>query len=350
MPTAIYETPAPLPVRKPAPFVVGPTNKTPLRPTNKLPQDVIAAARATPAEDFDASKHVCFEAPKRTYTMKEWGYENQGVSPIAGSDPFPLFTEAAVKQVRRELFSEEVLNNCQFASTFTKNQIRGYSQKIAPFAHALWKSPEVQQAVSKVAGIDLVHAFEYEIGHTNLFFSDGDETSDKANDSVGFSWHYDSFPFVCVTMLSDCSDMKGGETAVLTGDGEVLKVRGPTMGTAVILQGRYVKHAALKAIGKERISFITAFRPKSSFVKDELVLTGSRPISNQSELVYDYCTYRADILEERFREHARKLRKEQAAGVKFNPDAVREFIQEQKEMLEATLLEMVPIYDVAEAE
>jgi hypothetical protein len=30
-------------------------------------------------------------------------------------------------------------------------------------------------------------------------------------------------------MLSDCSDMKGGETAVLKGDGEVLKVRGPSM-------------------------------------------------------------------------------------------------------------------------
>ncbi|KAL6409922.1 hypothetical protein AUP68_06328 [Ilyonectria robusta] len=119
--TVAVEAPAPLPVRKPAPFVVGPTNKTPIRPTNRIPQDVIGAARATPAEEFDAKKHVCFEFPKRTYTMKEWGYENQGVSPIAGSDPFPLFTEAAVKQVRRELLSEDVLKTCQYASIFTKN-------------------------------------------------------------------------------------------------------------------------------------------------------------------------------------------------------------------------------------
>ncbi|KAF5719686.1 hypothetical protein FGLOB1_1058 [Fusarium globosum] len=334
MPPVIYNTPTSLPVRKPAPFVIGPTNKAPFRPTNKIPQDVIDTAQATPIEEFDAQKHVNFEFPKRTYTTKEWGYENQGVSPIAASDPFSLFTEAAVKQVRRELLSEDVLRTCQQA----------------PFAHALWKSPEVQQAVSKVAGIDLVHAFEYEIGHCNLLFSDGEDEKKGASDNIGFSWHYDSFPFVCVTMLSDCSDMKGGETAVLKGDGEVLKVRGPTMGTAVILQGRYVQHAALKAIGKERISFITAFRPKSPFVKDELVLTGSRPISNQSELVYDYCTYRADVLEIRFREHAKKLREQQAAGIKFNPDPVREFLQEQKEMLEATLLEMIPIYDVVEAE
>ncbi|KAH7213493.1 hypothetical protein BKA60DRAFT_461507 [Fusarium oxysporum] len=348
MPSVIYDTPTALPLRKPAPFVIGPTNKAPFRPTNKIPQDVIETAQATPIEEFDAKKHVNFEFPKRTYTMKEWGYENQGVSPIAASDPFSLFTEAAVKQVRRELLSEDVLRTCQYASTFTKNQIRGYTQKfITPHNN---DSPEVQQAVSKVAGIDLVHAFEYEIGHCNLLFSDGEDEKKGASDNVGFSWHYDSFPFVCVTMLSDCSDMKGGETAVLKGDGGVLKVRGPSMGTAVILQGRYVQHAALKAIGKERISFITAFRPKSPFVKDEMVLTGSRPISNQSELVYDYCTYRADVLEIRFREHAKKLREQQAAGIKFNPDAVREFLQEQKEMLEATLLEMVPIYDVVEVE
>ena len=40
-------------------------------------------------------------------------------------------------------------------------------------------------------------------------------------------WHTDSYPFVCVTMLSDCSTMVGGETALRTGDGEILKVRGP---------------------------------------------------------------------------------------------------------------------------
>lgn len=128
MATDIHQI-APIPARRPAPVVVGPTNKTPLRPTNRLPQSLINAARATPKVDFDAQKHVCFEFPERTYTMKEWGYENQGVSPIAASDPFPLFSEEAVQQARRELFSERVLDNCQYASTFTKNQIRGYSQE-----------------------------------------------------------------------------------------------------------------------------------------------------------------------------------------------------------------------------
>ncbi|KAJ4134667.1 hypothetical protein NW768_004263 [Fusarium equiseti] len=246
--------------------------------------------------------------------MQDWGYENQGISRIAGSDLFPLFSEAVAKQVGRELLSDDVLKTCQYTSNFTNNQIREYTQKRAPFPHALWKSPEVQNAVSAVAGIGLVHAFGYEIGHMNLFFGDGEDDKDT-NNNLGFSWHHDSFPFVCVTMVSDCSDMKGGETAILKSDGEVLKVRGPAVVTAVLLQGRYIKHATLKAIGKERISFITAFRPKSPFVRDELVLTGSRPISNQSELLYDYRTDRAGILEARFHDHTRQLRMKQATSI-----------------------------------
>ena len=42
-------------------------------------------------------------------------------------------------------------------------------------------------------------------------------------------WHTDSYPFVCVTMLSDCTNMLGGETALRTGTDEIMKVRGPQM-------------------------------------------------------------------------------------------------------------------------
>lgn len=42
-------------------------------------------------------------------------------------------------------------------------------------------------------------------------------------------WHTDSYPFVCVTMLSDCREMVGGETALRKGNGDIVKVRGPQM-------------------------------------------------------------------------------------------------------------------------
>jgi hypothetical protein len=105
--------------------------------------------------------------------------------------------------------------------------------------------------VSKIAGIDLVPVMELEIGHINIsVISKEDRASggvaavtEKANrdadegvagcpweeESPIVDWHTDSYPFVCVTMLSDCTTMVGGETALRRGDGEVVKVRGPQM-------------------------------------------------------------------------------------------------------------------------
>lgn len=120
-------------------------------------------------------------------------------------------------------------------------------------------------------------------------------------------------------------------------------------GTAVILQGRYIQHAALKAFGKERISMITPFRPRNPMAKDEVVLTGSRPISDQSQLVYGYTMYRAEVLEERMRQFRRKLQEHFDAGRKFDVEFSKEFHMEQREFIETTLAEMIPIHDTIEA-
>lgn len=95
--------------------------------------------------------------------------------------------------------------------------------------------------MSEVAGIDLVVAFDYEIANINI--STGQVSSVDLNDQAkpetsAFAWHYDSFPFVCVTMLSDCSNMIGGETAIKTPSGEIKKIRGPAM---VSLQSEIVE-------------------------------------------------------------------------------------------------------------
>lgn len=54
------------------------------------------------------------------------------------------------------------------------------------------------------------------------------------DDKPVVGWHTDSYPFVCVLMLSDCTNMVGGETALRTGHGDVMKVRGPTMVSQVM--------------------------------------------------------------------------------------------------------------------
>lgn len=104
--------------------------------------------------------------------------------------------------------------------------------------------------MSKIAGIDLVPQMDFEIAHINVSINSKEQqkAADEAlaehrqreldegvsgcpweDDMPIVDWHTDSYPFVCVTMLSDCTNMVGGETALRTGTGEVMKVRGPGM-------------------------------------------------------------------------------------------------------------------------
>lgn len=75
---------------------------------------------------FDAKKHLSFTYPSKVHTMKEIGLEDKGISPIAVSEPFPLFSEDAVKQIRAEVLSNEVWANCQYSSNLAQCQLRGF--------------------------------------------------------------------------------------------------------------------------------------------------------------------------------------------------------------------------------
>ena len=123
--------------------------------------------------------------------------------------------------------------------------------RFAPFVYDAWKDPKTLAAMSKVAGIELVTEMDFEIGHINIsnaksaiqtaeedlevaekMMADADEGIAGCpweDEKPIVDWHTDSYPFVCVTMLSDCTHMIGGETALRTGTGGILKVRGPQM-------------------------------------------------------------------------------------------------------------------------
>jgi hypothetical protein len=80
--------------------------------------------------------------------------------------------------------------------------------------------------------VDLVPAIDIEISNINISttdFDDGEAKSETSNDLPATKWHYDSYPFVCVVMLSDASTMVGGETAIRKPSGDIIKVRGPQM-------------------------------------------------------------------------------------------------------------------------
>ncbi|KAL7629509.1 hypothetical protein AAE478_001030 [Parahypoxylon ruwenzoriense] len=316
------------------------------------------------SDDFSPAKHLAFKETPKVYTMKDIGLpENTGISPVAVSEPFPLFTEEAVMRMRREVLSPEVLGNCQYSSNLAQCQLRGFANKYAPFVYDVWKSPETLAIVSKVAGIDLVTEMDFEIGHINISVKSeaekeeeiqafNDRAQHEADEGIAgcpweddkpiVDWHTDSYPFVCVTMLSDCSTMIGGETALRTGTGEIMKVRGPQMGCAVVLQGRYIEHQALRALGTaERISMVTSFRPRCPTVRDDTVLTTVRPISNLAELYNQFSEYRLEILEERVRQQLKELREANSAGRKVSTRKLKAFFAEQEKFLAHMNREMV---------
>ncbi|KAL9086682.1 MAG: hypothetical protein Q9165_007001 [Trypethelium subeluteriae] len=114
------------------------------------------------------------------------------------------------------------------------------------------------------------------------------------------------------------------------------------VGTAVVMQGRYIEHQALKALGgRERISMVTCFRPKSPDVRDETVLTGVRGISHKSELYTQYTEYRLEILEERIRSKLKAERLRSQAKKSFDITNVRGWLMKQKDFLEAMLAEII---------
>ncbi|KAI1851232.1 hypothetical protein JX266_003307 [Neoarthrinium moseri] len=315
-------------------------------------------------EEFDPKKHLTFQEPSKIYTMNDIGFpDSNGISPVAVSEPFQLFSEEAVMRMRKEVLSDEVMTNCKYSSNIAHCQLRGFANKYAPFTYDLWKHPDTLAIISKIAGIDLVTEMDLEIAHINLSIKSEEEQHQEMDafneraqyeadegiagcpwedDTPIVGWHRDSYPFVCVTMLSDCTNMIGGETALRTGNGDIMKVRGPQMGCAVVMQGRYIEHQALRALGTtERITMVTSFRPRCPKMRDDTVLTTVRPISNLQELYHQFSEYRLEILEERIRQQLKDMREATSSGRRIPTKKLKAFLEEQERFLRHMNNEMV---------
>jgi hypothetical protein len=238
--------------------------------------------------------------------------------------------------------------------------------RYAPFAYDAWTDPKVLSIISEIAGINLVPVNDYEIAHINYSFKSETQVKEERRhmrqmslEDEGISgchesreekpvvgWHKDAYAFVCVLMMSDCTNMVGGETAVRTADGKYIKVRGPTkvnsliakawnfetnllQGCAVILQGRYLYHEAMRALGaQERITSVTSFRPKSPFVKDDTVLRTVRPVSNLNGLYSGYAEYRLELMLARIQRELEGVTGRDRAGLPFDTRGHKQFLQD----------------------
>jgi len=78
---------------------------------------------------FNPELHLSFEQPTKLHMMKDLGLGDKGISPVAVSEPFPLFTAGAIKQMRSEVLSQAVFDNCKYSSNLAHCQLRGLAPK-----------------------------------------------------------------------------------------------------------------------------------------------------------------------------------------------------------------------------
>jgi hypothetical protein len=317
----------------------------------------------------DPAKHIAAQKGVEILKMKD--LNPNFTSPISehAAAQIPLATREAVIEMRRELFSREVLDNCLHSTRPGAVQLRGHSPRFTKFIYDFWHHPQVLEAVSRAAGVDLVPAYDYEIASTNVQLGpDGiaglyntpaeplqhkevaeNASAEQPKKDPIIGWHRDAHPFVCVLMLSDAQHMKGGETAYRRADGEIAHIKAPQMGWGAILQGRYITHMGIPASGGtgERIVCVTSFRPRNPALPDSTVLDQIRKHSHHTEIYYQYTLYRVEVLQERARLLAEKLRAKYAentrdggAGCCFketvNKQELERWAKEQMEYLQVT--------------
>ncbi|KIW50103.1 hypothetical protein PV05_11723 [Exophiala xenobiotica] len=295
-----------------------------------------------PTPRFDPSKHLCFERPKSLVTLKELLLsEEDAISPIAITEPFPLFTLEGVNQMRADLFRKEVVEKHGNRTLPHCYKMRGYSRD-TPFVDSVWRDERVLEACSQAAGVDLEVVFDYEIAHINVqvdaledgmplgdalppAFPPRQSTPAKPSDvdhseelaSVGL-WHKDSYPWVCVCMLSDPSNMVCGETGLRKGDGSIARVKGPQVGWAVMMQGGCIEHVALKAVGTgERVTMVTSFRPRDPSLKDVSNLGNVKKSSSWDQLFKQWSIYRLEVVEKRAKSLREKIGKGNLSGLQI---------------------------------
>lgn len=311
------------------------------------------ACCAVKAVKFDPVKHLVLRKPDAVYTWTSLGFsKDYGVSSFCAAEPFQLFSSEAIEEMRKEVLDPETLEKFCYSDDNTAMSMRGFAAERAPFTFDAWKHPRTMEILSEVAGIDLTVHIDYELGHVNFGIKSGKpltavqapgESIEKSltiesNEVIG--WHKDSYPFSATLMLSDSTDMAGGELVVQLESGKLHKLQPAQTGCVVLIQGRHLLHTGLRAHGPHvRMTMVTPLWPSSSFVRDDSFLTYVRAISDTSRLYSQYAEYRLKMLADRLQEQRRAIREQQQT--RLDTLALKAFITEQISFLQQTNAELL---------
>ncbi|KAH8700757.1 hypothetical protein BGW36DRAFT_395782 [Talaromyces proteolyticus] len=315
-------------------------------------------------ETFDPKIHLHYSPPEKKITMQDLLLDQTtDTSSVAGTTAFPLLSREGVRAYRRALFQQNVLDQCA-SSPFPGTLVLRGAHKQSKFIKNFWTHPETMRIVSEAMGVPLDVIMPTEIGHTNIQvegatisemtkklkvepavekveLSPEERAYDPLKDaSAIIPWHYDSYPYVCVLMLSETEGMIGGETYIKKGDGTAQKVEGPRIGHAVMLQGSKVQHLAARARGvKERISTITSYRSSVPTVYDSSYMTNIRPYANLNILYPEWTQYRLRKLRDEITHYLETVEKEPELAL--DRVVLEKLLTEQTEYLRRTSRQMI---------
>lgn len=369
---------------------------------NSIPTQAASPYAITPINPkFDPLVHLQYYADgttgrdkfndTRRLTMEQLGLSKPQlqISPIGVSDPFPLFTTEAIDIMRSELLAKEnfmkYARYCHSSTSGMDCVVRGYVKENngdinCEFIHDAWTHPATMELISRMAGVDLEIVIDFEIAHANISMKTSEEadaevakheerrkdelpalTNSLSTSSSGgrdiraiVGWHHDSYPFVCVLMLSDTTNMIGGETSLRMGKKgssnsaqEIAVVSGPKQGSACVLQGRLIEHIAPAPQGlSERITMVTSYRAKDPRLPDTSILATVKPEVNfgsrYHEFYQQWVNYRCDLVKQRLDLiKAGAMVQEDNGKVVFDKEKTVEKLKQLEEYIRVTYEEMI---------
>jgi hypothetical protein len=258
---------------------------------------------------FDAKKHLKIELPTHVKDMNfndiEYPFNNEQSKingQVAYSRPFRVLSDEGVKQAREAITDnyDKIGTSCERSALM----VRGLGF-ISNWHKEFVDHPEVIKLINSITRDKLTpSSITKNISHTNI----GKIASGKAIDK----WHIDSVDYAMVIILSDVTDMKGGELRVLqcpdaSGDNGtestfktlqsngipedlVETIKYTTPGYAIILQGSKILHSVNEVFSarEPRISLVNSYMTCRSFMPDMTKFTTIVDREDMNLLSLDY--------------------------------------------------------------
>jgi len=182
-------------------------------------------------------------------------YDHTKYTNYAISQPFQLFTENSVLEFQK-LVKQFYGTKYERHTKRTSACIRGV---FLLEENVFRLKDQLESIASKLVGMPMRLQLRVDYSHINI---QRDVQSNLIDD-----WHFDSTPFVLVTILTDHVQDPGANLIVSQNNKEITyKLEKP--GQACLMQGNQVYHCAQQSLIGERMSMVTSFYIDSPLIYD----------------------------------------------------------------------------------